>query len=111
LAQHVQRQLNPPGLRIVRGAKSTFTKVACVPGSGASFIKDAVKAGCDCLITGDIKHHDALQAQALGLSIFDVTHAATETAAVQMMKSTFDKMLEYDVRIFDKPTNPFEQIK
>jgi len=36
-----------------------------------------------------------------------VTHAATETAAVPMMKSTFDKMPEYEVRIFDKPTNPF----
>lgn len=110
LAQHVQRQLNPPGLRIVRGAQSTFTKMACVPGSGASFLQDALNAGCDCLITGDIKHHDALQAQALGLSIIDVTHAATETAAVQMMKSTFDEMPEIDVRIYDKTTNPFEQI-
>jgi putative NIF3 family GTP cyclohydrolase 1 type 2 len=111
LEHQVQEQLNPPGTRIVRGAKSTFSKIACVPGSGASFIKDAVNAGCDCLVTGDIKHHDALQAQALGLSIIDVTHAATETAAVEMMKSTFNKMPEYDVRIFDKPTNPFEQIK
>jgi len=110
LAQHVQQQLNPPGIRIVRGAKSTFTKVACVPGSGASFINDSVNAGCDCLITGDIKHHDALQAQALGLSIIDVTHAATETAAVEMMKSTFEKMPEIDARVFDKNTNPFEQI-
>lgn len=110
LTLQVQQQLNPPGLRIVRGAKSTFNRVACVPGSGASFIEDAVNAGCDCLITGDIKHHDALQAQALGLSIIDVTHAATETAAVQMMKSTFEGMAEIDVRIFDKTTNPFEQI-
>jgi len=110
LARQVQQQLNPPGMRIVRGAKSTFTKVACVPGSGASFIKDAAKAGCDCLITGDIKHHDALQALALRLSIIDVTHAATETAAVEMMKSTFEEMPEIDVRVFDKNTNPFEQI-
>jgi len=110
LVQQVQQQLNPPGIRIVRGAKSTFTKVACVPGSGASFIQDAVKAGCDCLVTGDIKHHDALQAQALGLAIIDVTHAATETAAVPMMKSTFEGMPEYEVQIFDKTTNPFEQL-
>jgi putative NIF3 family GTP cyclohydrolase 1 type 2 len=60
-------------------------------------------------VTGDIKHHDALQAQALGLSIIDVTHAATETAAVGMMKSTFDEMAQYEVRIFNKPTNPLEQ--
>jgi len=110
LANQVQQQLNPPGMRVVRGAKSTFSRVACVPGSGASFIKDAVNAGCDCLITGDVKHHDALQAQALGLAIIDVTHAATETAAAPMMKSAFEGMSEYEVRIFDKPTNPFEQI-
>lgn len=110
LARQVQQQLNPPGMRLVRGVKSTFRHVACVPGSGASFIKDAAAAGCDCLITGDIKHHDALQAQALGLSIIDVTHAATETAAVGMMKSTFAELPEIDVRIYDKPTNPFGQI-
>jgi len=110
LVLQVQQQLNPPGMRMVRGAKSTFHKVACVPGSGASFIKDAANAGCDCLITGDIKHHDALEAQALGLSIIDVTHAATETAAVEMMKSTFTAMPEIEVRIYDKSTNPFEHI-
>jgi dinuclear metal center YbgI/SA1388 family protein len=107
LVRQVQQQLNPPGMRIVRAAKGTFRKIACVPGSGASFIKDAARAGCDCLITGDIKHHDALEARALGLSIIDVTHAATETAAVEMMKSTFEGMAGIDISVFDKNTNPF----
>lgn len=106
LARQVQLQLNPPGLRVVRG-KNSIRKVACVPGSGASFIKDAVTAGCDCLVTGDIKHHDALEAQASGLSIIDVTHAATEGAAVEMMRSVLDGMTEVDAGIFDIDTNPF----
>ncbi len=110
LARQVEQQLQPPGVRIVRAHDKSISTVACVPGSGASFLQDAVNAGCDCLVTGDVKHHDALQAQALGLSIIDVTHDATEGAAVGMMQDALREMPGIDVRIYDKPTNPFEQI-
>ncbi|MEO6907401.1 MAG: Nif3-like dinuclear metal center hexameric protein, partial [Abditibacteriaceae bacterium] len=110
LAKQVERQLQPPGIRIVRGHDKPISTIACIPGSGASFLQDAVNAGCDCLVTGDLKHHDALQAQALGISIIDVTHDATEGAAVGMMQNALREMPGIAVRIYDKTTNPFEQI-
>lgn len=38
--------------------KLVVKRVALCGGSGASFVKDAVKAGADIFVTGDVKYHD-----------------------------------------------------
>ena len=104
-AREVGNILRAPSVRVVQ-AKSQIRKIACVPGSGASYISAAVKAGCDCLVTGDIKHHDALQAKALGLSLIDVTHVATERAAVPLIAEALGELGAEIVRS-EIETNPF----
>jgi len=101
--------LGAPNVRIVRAGKHV-SRVACVPGSGASFIGAAARAGCDCLISGDFKHHDALQALALGLSLIDVTHVATERAAIAMLAQALENL---DVKIVHSAidTNPLVAVK
>jgi putative NIF3 family GTP cyclohydrolase 1 type 2 len=82
-------------------------KIACVPGSGASYIGAAARAGCDCLVTGDIKHHDALKAQTLGLSLLDATHTATERAAVTLIADALSTLPHISVTRSEIDTNPF----
>lgn len=96
-AARVQKALDAPNLRIVR-AKSEVEKVVCSPGAGASFIAAAARAGADTLVCGDIKHHDALQARALGLSLLDVTHAATERATIPLMAGVLDAIPGLETR-------------
>lgn len=105
-AVQVQSALRAPNVRVVQG-KNEICRVACVPGSGASFIDDAVKSGCDCLVTGDIKHHDALKAQALGLSLIDATHTATERAAMPLIADVLRAAPDLMVETCDVDTNPF----
>ncbi len=50
-------------------------RVALVTGSGASLMR-GIEA--DCLLTGDIKYHDAMEAAALGLSMIDIGHFESE---------------------------------
>jgi dinuclear metal center YbgI/SA1388 family protein len=104
-ARDIAGKLQAPGVRVVP-AQTEIQKIACVPGSGASFISAAARAGCDCLVSGDFKHHDALQAQALGLSLIDVTHVATERAAVPMMAESL-RDLNVEVVQSEIETNPF----
>jgi dinuclear metal center YbgI/SA1388 family protein len=104
-AARVAEELEAPSTRVV-ATKDTLQRIACVPGSGASFISAAARAGCDCLVTGDIKHHDALQAKALGISLIDVTHAATERAAVPMLAQALST-LDVEVVQCATETNPF----
>ena len=101
-----QNVLLPPSVRLVR-ARDVVRRVACSPGSGASFIDAAARAGADVLVTGDIKHHDALKARALGLSIIDVTHAATERKAVPLMASVMETVPGLRVATSQVTTNPF----
>jgi dinuclear metal center YbgI/SA1388 family protein len=104
-AREISAKLRAPSTRVVE-AKTALQKIACVPGSGASYISAAARAGCDCLVTGDIKHHDALQAKALDLSLIDVTHAATERAAVPMLVEALST-LDVEVTVSAIETNPF----
>lgn len=65
-------------LRRVGEASRPVRRVATMGGSGASLIADAARAGADVLVTGDVKHHDALLAQRLGLALVDPGHWCTE---------------------------------
>lgn len=107
-ASAVKTALRAPSVRIAK-AKSEVRKVACVPGAGASFIEAAARAGCDCLVTGDIKHHDALKARALGLSLIDATHVATERAAVSLLANALRVLADVEIVESESDTNPFFQ--
>ncbi|HPF21035.1 MAG TPA: Nif3-like dinuclear metal center hexameric protein [Syntrophomonas sp.] len=76
--QHVKQKLAVDTLRIVGEAEDTVQKVALVSGSGAGFIDQAHRQGCDVLLTGDLKYHEAKDAQALGLKIIDAGHQQME---------------------------------
>lgn len=106
-ARTVEAKLQPPNVRLVH-AKQTIQRVACVPGSGASFLDAAARAGVDCLVSGDFKHHDALKAKALGVSIVDVTHSPTERATVRLLSEALASTCE--VQVCSAPMNPFEGV-
>ncbi len=61
-------------------------KVAISPGSGKGMSSYAIAAGAQVLITGDITHHDGLDASEDGLTIIDAGHYGTEHIFVKDMK-------------------------
>lgn len=65
--------------------EATVTRVACVGGSGASLIPQAIAAGAQVMITGDVSHHEALDALTQGLSVIDAGHYATESPAMALV--------------------------
>ena len=58
--------------------KQQILRMALVPGSGKSFVRQAIEKGADVLLTGDIGHHDGLDAQEQGLAIIDAGHYGLE---------------------------------
>lgn len=67
-------------------------KVAVCPGSGKSVISVAEKKGVECLITGDIGHHDGIDAVEMGLNIIDASHYGIEKIFMDYM---YDYLKEY----------------
>ena len=85
-AAWVAEQLGAPGTRFVGAPAAAVKKVALCSGSGSSVMRSAARAGADVLVTGDVKYHEAREAEDLGIGLIDAGHFSTEiimTAAVQ----------------------------
>ncbi len=82
VARAVALGIGAPSVRVVGDPDRTVRRVAVLGGSGADAATDALAAHADVLVTGDVRHHAALDALALGLALIDAGHHATEAAAM-----------------------------
>ena len=63
--------------------QNTIQSVAVCSGSGGDFVFDALKAGADAYVTGDISHHDFLIGEEAGMTIIGAGHFETENIAMK----------------------------
>lgn len=61
-------------------------RAAICAGSGKSVIGVSIEKGADVLITGDIGHHEGIDAEAQGLAIIDAGHYGVEHIFIEDMK-------------------------
>ena len=68
------------GVRDIRwsDAGRTVRRIALCGGSGGDIIYDAVKYGCDTVVTGEIRHHQWIDGGEMGLNLIEAGHFATE---------------------------------
>lgn len=77
-------------------------KLAISPGSGKSVIEAACLKGAQCLITGDIGHHEGLDALERGLTIIDASHYGLEKIFMEFMyRYLKDYMPEVEIYVAD----------
>jgi dinuclear metal center YbgI/SA1388 family protein len=96
LAEYIDRLrtiLSAPGLRYVGDPAARISKVALCSGSGASLLHDAARSGADLLVTGDVKYHEARDAEDLGLALIDAGHFPTEIIMVDEITERLGRAL------------------
>lgn len=76
-AAFVKKALGCAGVRFCDGGKPV-NRVAVGGGSCGSMLAEAAAAGCDTFVTADVKYDQFLQAKAMGISLMDAGHFATE---------------------------------
>jgi putative NIF3 family GTP cyclohydrolase 1 type 2 len=59
--------------------------LAVCGGRGGHLLSAAREAGAEALVTGDVDHHQALEARALGLALIDAGHYHTERPVVERL--------------------------
>ena len=111
----VKERLALPGVRFVGDPGMTVRKVALCGGSGSSLMREASRQGADLLVTGDIKYHEAREAEMLGVAILDAGHFATEIPMVRgvaeiMRKELEKRRFEAEVVEFEGEREPFSYI-
>lgn len=85
LAARLQRFLKIDGLHFVGKDDARVQRVAVGCGSAAKFLPDAVRLGCDTLVTGEMLFHDCLSAEAQGVSVLLPGHYASERFACERL--------------------------
>jgi dinuclear metal center YbgI/SA1388 family protein len=81
-ADLVKQVLEVPAVRLVGAGDRKVHKVALCGGSGASLLAEAVRQGAEVLLTGDVKYHEARNAESRNLALVDAGHFATERLMV-----------------------------
>jgi dinuclear metal center YbgI/SA1388 family protein len=82
-ALFAKKSLSAAGVRMVGDGGRLVRRIAICGGSGASLLREASARGADLLLTGDLKYHEARDAQDLGIALVDVGHFASEQIMVQ----------------------------
>ena len=106
----VKERFDLPSVKLF-GDKNLLVKRAAIsPGSGKHMTAYALKNQADVLITGDIDHHEGIDALAQGLAIIDAGHYGLESIFIKDMANYLEQHLE-DVKIETaKTTHPFQII-
>ncbi len=68
-----------------------ISNVLVCSGSGGGYLYEAKAQNCDALLTADIKHNVFLDAERLGIALFDAGHYNTEDIIVTPLKSLISK--------------------
>ncbi len=85
LAEIVKKSFGLKNVILYGNKNACAGRIAICPGSGKSVIDIAVAKKATCLITGDIGHHDGIDAVELGLNIIDASHYGIEKIFMQFM--------------------------
>lgn len=108
--EDVKRAFHLESVRVFGNPDRTVERIAICPGSGKSVIGEALKKQADVLITGDIGHHEGIDAAAQGMAVIDAGHYGLEHIFVEDMKDYLGKKLE-GVQIITAPVcHPFVNI-
>jgi dinuclear metal center YbgI/SA1388 family protein len=83
LARFVQGALRAGLVQVVGAPDRAVERVAIVCGAGGEMLPDALRAGADVLLSGEMRFHDCLSARSHGLALLLPGHYATERCGVE----------------------------
>ncbi|MGM0419906.1 MAG: Nif3-like dinuclear metal center hexameric protein [Bacillota bacterium] len=83
----INKNLDLDHCRVAGKVDKKVKKVAVACGSGSNFIKNAVKAGADVLVTGDVKYHEVQKALSSDLAVVDAGHYGTEKIFPELIQN------------------------
>ena len=78
LLEELERRPEFAGFKWAGPRPGRVERLALLPGSGGSYAALARRLGAKALLTGDVGYHQALEAEALGLTLVDLGHFETE---------------------------------
>ena len=85
LATRVKRFLDIGQVQVVGSPDRQVQAIAVACGSAGEFLEPARTLGCDCLLTGEVRFHTALEAEATEIALLLTGHFASERFGVEAL--------------------------
>ncbi len=95
-----------PGIRFSGDLSAKIKRVGFVSGAGMFMWQKALREGADLFISGDVKHHEAVDAVNAGLNVVDVGHFGAEKHFATVMQKWLSEE-EIEVNLF-MGNDPFQ---
>ena len=87
----IKENLKIENVRLARSyRKNKIKKIAITTGAGDSFISEVIENKVDLFITGDLKHHIALDSIESGIYLLDIDHYGSE----KLVSDLFEKVIK-----------------
>ncbi len=78
--------------RIINNNNTTIiSRIAFCAGSGSDFIEESADLGADCLVTGDVKYHCAVDSK---IVLYDIGHFQSEIICLEKFKEILAPYVE-----------------
>ena len=101
LAAHIGAKLGDV-VRVMGNPAAVITKVGMCSGSGAEEWSAAAAMGAQAFLTGEVKHHIALEASDAGIVLLEAGHHATEEPGIFALAKALQNSplgVQYNVRV------------
>ena len=93
LARKIKKKLKLSHLKYCGKTDIKVNKAAICAGSGSSLMKNFLKSDADVYITGDVRYHDAKDAENNGRGIIDIGHFGSEIIITKELTQRLSKLL------------------
>jgi dinuclear metal center YbgI/SA1388 family protein len=117
LCRFIKKRLGLHKIRFVGDPDLKVKRLAVCSGSGASLLDEASKQGAQALLTGDVKYHQAREAQGVGIVLIDAGHFATERIILPALKERLTEMVRekgdgtyLEIHISHTEEDPFQDL-
>jgi hypothetical protein len=111
LAERLRRAAKAPLTCIVGDPKRSVRRAIIVVGAAGSIPFKVPLDGKDVIITGEIRHHDALAIQRQGCSAIALSHWASERPVLRPFATLLrDRLVGVEVLVSRRDTDPFRAV-
>lgn len=113
LVAYIKEKMDIGQVKVAGDLDTLVDRLAVINGSGAGLIEAALYKGCQCVVTGDVKYHEAQDAISQGINVVDIGHYDSEKIFVpfmaQYLKEEIGKKgLKLDIIESSIDINPFQ---
>ncbi len=94
LCRKLKKDMDLESVRMVGDPRRKVARVAVCSGSGSSLLPRFFSSDADVFITGDIRYHDAREAEDRMAALIDIGHFGSERIMIAQLAGRLKKMLE-----------------